>query len=215
MNSISSRVKEIVDVHHHGSVTAAARAMRIPQRTLARIVTGKSQIPADAIPRIAMLYSLSLDWLLTGEGSGPKRQEGSQGLGGYQGSDVGFHLWSNASLQWVGLVLSLGLYETDVALHNAVLNLPHSANQASLLLHREQPALEEIGGIARGTPLLRLAAKRELETWIAWVEGWLKLVGRDELRARLEGHAKEFGERLVNVPRFVQPRPSRRAPRSR
>jgi len=69
---IAGRVELLVDLFHRGSVNAAAKAMGIPQPTLAQIVRGKVKSPrAHVLQAIAGFYEISVDWILTGQGKGP------------------------------------------------------------------------------------------------------------------------------------------------
>lgn len=73
-NTIGSRVGELVETFHSGSVNAAAKFVGIPQPTLRRIVVGLVQEPrASIVRRIAQAYNVSADWLLSGTGKGPTR----------------------------------------------------------------------------------------------------------------------------------------------
>jgi transcriptional regulator with XRE-family HTH domain len=75
---VSRRLQLLIDRFHGGSVNAAAPIMGIPQRTLARIVAGQSEPKADAVAYIARVYGVPVDWLMTGEGLGPTRDEAHQ-----------------------------------------------------------------------------------------------------------------------------------------
>lgn len=65
--NLGSRVRLLIDYFHRGSVNDAARALDIPQRTLADIASGAVETPrAEALTRIAAKFNVTLDWLLTG-----------------------------------------------------------------------------------------------------------------------------------------------------
>lgn len=56
----------------HSSVNAAAHAIGLTQRTLARIADGSTPHPrSDALQKLARYYETSTDWLLTGLGESP------------------------------------------------------------------------------------------------------------------------------------------------
>lgn len=70
--TLASRVRLLIDYFHRGSVNDAARALDIPQRTLADIASGDVETPrGEALTKIAAKFNVTLDWLLTGEGPEP------------------------------------------------------------------------------------------------------------------------------------------------
>ncbi len=72
-DSLSSRVRSLVDRVHGGSVNAAARDIGIAQSTLAPIAAGTVQKPrAEALERIATFYKSTPEWLLQGAGDPPR-----------------------------------------------------------------------------------------------------------------------------------------------
>ncbi len=67
---------ELIDTFHGGNVRDAARHIGIPQQTLNRIARGgyKQSPRADALEMIAAAYpGVTVDWLLTGHGVGPRK----------------------------------------------------------------------------------------------------------------------------------------------
>lgn len=78
--SIAARVRGLVERVHGGSVNAAAKDAAVPQRTLARLVSGEVESPrADVLQKLASYYGASLEWLMTGDGDGPRMDESSKG----------------------------------------------------------------------------------------------------------------------------------------
>src|SRR5437899_2974383 len=72
MKDVGVRVRELIDRVHGGSVNAAAKALGIPQSSLAKIVSGAVKNPrVQTLQIIVNHFGGTLDWLATGEGQAP------------------------------------------------------------------------------------------------------------------------------------------------
>ena len=74
---LQKRVQEIVELYWAGNVKAGAKQLVIPQNTLYRIVSGETPNPrANVLATIAKFAGTTVEYLLTGEGEGPKAFDG-------------------------------------------------------------------------------------------------------------------------------------------
>jgi transcriptional regulator with XRE-family HTH domain len=74
--SLSSRVRLLVDHFHAGSVNDAAKALGVAQPTIGRILKGEVTQPRlQLVQRMSTLYGASLDWLLAGTGDPPVKSQ--------------------------------------------------------------------------------------------------------------------------------------------
>ncbi len=63
-----ARLKEVVDVVFAGNEAEAARAARVPQQTLNRILTGKTKMPTlVTLQKLADAFGLTVGWLTGAE----------------------------------------------------------------------------------------------------------------------------------------------------
>jgi len=70
--TFSDRLGALIAQFHPEGTNNAAAAMGIPQPTLHKILTGKSQNPhAGTLRRLSEYFDVSIDWLLTGNGPLP------------------------------------------------------------------------------------------------------------------------------------------------
>jgi transcriptional regulator with XRE-family HTH domain len=160
----ASRVLGLVEFAHP-SVNAAAKAIGIPQRTLARIVTGEMPNPrAEVLRRIAAFYDVSVDWLLTGKGKGPGE-------------------WTTRPLDrityspkagWHAAVRQLAL---DPDLENKVLRLPRMMDVAVSVM--------ALGAPQALVPAAGEAIRWELEAWTTLVRALIQHLGFAEARERV------------------------------
>ena len=68
---ISDRIRQLVDEQDGGNVSAAARRLDCPQRTLAKVYSGETKNPrADLLQAVVKFYLVDPGWLLTGVESG-------------------------------------------------------------------------------------------------------------------------------------------------
>ena len=64
---ISERIRHLIDTEDQGNVSAAARRLGCPQRTLAKVYSGETRNPgADLLQAIVERYPVDPAWLLTG-----------------------------------------------------------------------------------------------------------------------------------------------------
>jgi len=64
---ISERIRHLIDEEDGGNVSAAARRLGCPQRTLAKIYAGETSNPgSDLLQLIVERYPVDPAWLLTG-----------------------------------------------------------------------------------------------------------------------------------------------------
>jgi len=67
---IARRIRQLIDQHEDGNVTAAAKRLGCSQRGLAKIYAGQTQHPrADLLAAIVEAYEVDPGWLLTGKES--------------------------------------------------------------------------------------------------------------------------------------------------
>src|SRR4051794_33478520 len=96
-SELGGRIGQLIR-SRHGAVNSAAKAMGIPQRTLAAIVSGEIKNPrAELVTRVAQFHQVTTDWLLTGKGEGPEQRDPFRGI--------------EEVLKWDDLVLRLKLPE--------------------------------------------------------------------------------------------------------
>ena len=74
---LKDRVQQVIDRLCEGSVNRAARQLGIPQQTLQRIASGDTPNPrANVLAQIAKFAGTTVEYLLTGEGTGPQAVDG-------------------------------------------------------------------------------------------------------------------------------------------
>ncbi len=67
--TLSTRLRSLVDHGHGGSVNAAAKDIGMPQSSLAKILSGDVESPrGKTLQQIAGFYHCSIGWLMAGEG---------------------------------------------------------------------------------------------------------------------------------------------------
>ena len=159
MTVLSSRVSQLVNRYHGGSVNAAAKDVGVPQPTLSRIVAGKVAEPRlHALERIAGFYNVSVGWLKGDRAGGPPR----------------LTPWGVARVEWLrwkNLVESLNL---PSPLGRALLDMPLSIELAHISL---VPHLITRGGKSRTLRLLEKATGSGLSAGMAHaISAWYSLL---------------------------------------
>ena len=180
-DNLRARVQALID-EKKLSVNAAAAAIGIPQPTLAGILSGRTKEPRrPVVAQIAQHFGVDVEWIYEGKG---------RGIGDRLGDT-----WSSAALRWMDMVLGLKLPEpANSALHD----LPMTTAQASTTMFLPRlAALTTPHEFPRATRKLREASTHEHEAWIAWLEEWMELAGRDVVRDAIIEHAERFRLRFA------------------
>ena len=168
MKTLGERVKQLVDLHNHGSAYEAAKDLGVTQPTIARLISGVvSQPRAGLIRRIAEYYRVSVDWLLTGQGSGP--QTDSRGVG----RDL-----NGPRLRWEGLLDRLTL-PPDV--REPLSFLPEAPVRAVITIAADKKPFRS-EAVARATSE---AARMQSESWYLLFSHLADYLGVEEFRNRL------------------------------
>jgi hypothetical protein len=188
VETVGSRVRQVVDAHHEGSVRKAAARLRMPHTTLAAIIHGEIPNPnAKFVTDFAAFHDISTDWLLTGKGRGP---------------------WWNGLqevLEWDFLVIGLELHTTHPQLHRDLIDLPLATTSAARVFD-----VARFGGESRPHPDAKgarleiawtagffQASQLELSAWITFFTEWLEHAGKDGVRTALIRHAADVRKRFV------------------
>ena len=167
-SDLASRVQGLVDRYHGGSVNAAAAAIGVPQRSLARVAAGEVTSPRVAIlEAIARYFGVSLDWLTSGVGETPP-----------VASPIGEA--GSAWLQWRRLVVDLALPAVS---REALWHLPLAATWA----WRDLCAGKQEDG-KRSTELLAQVNEAETSLWLMLFRGLIESYGLERVRQALIDH---------------------------
>lgn len=175
-DSLADRVMSLVRQYHAGSTNAAATAMKIPQQTLAQIVTGVVKNPrVNTLKRIADFYRVSVEWLLTGGGETPP----------YYGT--------GSELGWLDTLDRLGV---SPRMFGVMAGVPLTAYSAVRVLicaieeRRGRPLTAAERGVAEHAA--ERAAHAGYEAWLVGFEPLLELFGPEEIREAIEGQLHHF-----------------------
>lgn len=165
MGPIATRIRQLIDSADGGSVNAAARAIGLPQATLAQIVKERIKRPrAETLARIAARYNVSVDWILSGEGKAPATRE----------------IVVGEAIAWDRLVDSLQLSRpADWALSE----LPQAAEEGRFWLFNTDSGA---GLAAAADPQLRDARRHLYAGWSAFVHVLVRHFGLHGARELLE-----------------------------
>ena len=65
--AISARVRQLIELHHHGDANAAARRLGVAPAQLGDLLSGDwRRFSLDALAALVPTYGISVAWLLTG-----------------------------------------------------------------------------------------------------------------------------------------------------
>jgi transcriptional regulator with XRE-family HTH domain len=166
--NLASRVRLLIDYFHRGSVNDAARALDIPQRTLADIASGAVETPrGEALTKIAAKFNVTLDWLLTGEGPEP---------------DFIAPMMRDTMPEFRQLGATLGRMRLSRQLEQALYELPWSPVWAFRLVVQERHA-------ERGFPATEAAitaAALHARSWSELIGSMIDELGPDAVAKELE-----------------------------
>src|SRR5688500_17216052 len=165
--TLADRLKALVQRWDRGSVNAAARRIGLNQQTLDRIARGEVKNPrSDALQAIAKTYRVSVDWLLTGEGHGPRVDD-----------DVTPwpELWA-----WADLLEQLQL---PLPVYDAMFRLPFTVQACG---PEGIPPADLTGRALLSAPAaFGRVLGQSLAAWTDLVKEWLRQAGEEELRRGL------------------------------
>lgn len=169
MGDLATRVADLIDRFHGGSVNAAARDTGVSQPTLSRIAAGTVRRPRrSALERIASFYGVSLDWLETGEeaasgsvdAAAPERWEESR--------------------EWLRWAATIRRAELPPRVERSVLAWPTTIARTSEGVVRTIVGDSPAQGSSDGPPAaVHEAVRLQCEAWTVVVSAWLDTFERE------------------------------------
>ena len=154
-------------------MNAAAKAMGLPQPTLARIADGRVTNPrARALERIASYFDVSTDWLLSGRGRGPREDPRE----------------CRPFAELTGWRRALQELELSSEARRVYDDLPGATSGAALWLSQadEEPDVEAV--FRESYAASRAAMALELRAWTTLLGELVARFGRERMRTALERH---------------------------
>jgi len=183
-STVQERLRTLIDEVYNGSVSAAAREAGLEQRTLANIVSGATKQPrGDALVQLSRLFGVSVDWLLTGSGEGPRGQ-------------LPLAL-AVEHARWGASLLALELPDDvlDIMRH-----LPLAIDAATHVVMGDKAR--------RGVPAaIYTGVARECAGWNLWLAQMREQLGDKRVREALIANADSFAQRLAGVKTFLDRAP--------
>lgn len=172
---LSARINALIERFFGGNRTAAARAWGVPQPTVQRMVVGDSEtVRATTLDKIAKKHETSMDWLMSGRGPDPLKNE-----------PVPYVEYTD----FEQLVDSLSL---SPLVRTAVLDLPKVTSHAHTvlchwgLLAPDPPAHQPYDVMHASSNANYNAAALQYVSWAHLFDGMIKAYGRDRVRDKLE-----------------------------
>ncbi|MBA2626444.1 MAG: helix-turn-helix transcriptional regulator [Gemmatimonadales bacterium] len=182
MDTLSERLRLLVELRYAGSVIAAARASGMSQETIARVASGTMPDPGtDVLSTVADHFDVGVEWLETGTGRGPDiRGEGAP-------SPIGGE-WRD----WNVVMSKLGFPHAE-----ASALMWASALQTDMIYSCIVGAEGDTDRIPRETPPIVEAMRKNREAWVTLIDEWIRLQGVDAVRRIIAENQVLFWTRFV------------------
>ncbi len=182
MDSLSERLRLLVELRHAGSVIAAAHASGMSTSTIARLAGGRVREPEpEVLETVAEHFDVGVDWLLTGKGRGPDtRPDGAPVPIGTEWTD------------WNDVMRTLGFPHAE-----ASALMWASALQTDLIYSCIVGAEGEASRVANETPAIVEAMRKNREAWVTLIQEWIRLQGAERVREIIAEHQVLFWTRFV------------------
>lgn len=170
---LASRIRQLIESSHPGSLRKAAHAIGIPQQTLDRISKGESSPRADTLHKIAEFYGATVEWLLTGKGTAPPEEFNASGVSSY----------ATQLFEWQAIVRSLELEKQDAA---ALMELPRALTFMLYSFTLNTPLMNHPqSSKVRETDEFYAAIRKHYDSWIQHFREWIRQAGTAMVRQQL------------------------------
>jgi hypothetical protein len=174
-SDLSARVSALIERFFGGNRTAAARAWGVPQPTVQRMVVGDSAtVRATTLDKIAKAHETSMDWLMSGRGPDPLKND------------------PIPYVEYTGFEQLVDSLSLSPLVRTAVLDLPKVTSHAHTvlcqwgLLAPDPPAHQPYDVTHASSNANYNAAALQYVSWAHLFDGMIKAYGRDRLREKLE-----------------------------